>query len=403
MDFSRDERTEELRAALLAFMDEHVYPAEPAFCETVADPADPWRRPPVMAELKREARGRGLWNLFHPDPELGAGLSNVQYAPLAEITGRSPLIAPEAVNCNPPDSGNMELLSMFGSAEQRERWLTPLLNGEIRSAYCMTEPAVASSDATNIATRIDRDGDSYVINGRKWWSTGALAPECEVLLVLGVTDPDGDRHRRHSVVLVPPDTPGVRVHRGLRVLGFTEGVVGGHAEITFDDVRVPATHLLGEQGGGFAMAQARLGPGRIHHAMRLVGMAERALELMCRRTVARRSFGARIADHGVVREWIAEARVRIEQTRLLVLRAAWLIDTVGAREARTEISAIKIAAPSMAEWVIDKAVQAHGAGGLSQDFPLAVLWAQARGLRIGDGPDEVHRNVLARHELASYS
>jgi acyl-CoA dehydrogenase len=399
VDFGFDERTEQLRGELLAFMDSHVYPAEAQFAEEAVRAGEQWERPAAMAELKAVARERGLWNLFHPDPDLGAGLSNVQYAPLAEITGRSPFVAPEAVNCNPPDSGNMELLSMFASDEQRARWLEPLLRGEIRSAYAMTEPDVASSDAGNIDTRIRRDGDEYVITGRKWWTTGALSRDCKVLLVLGVTDPAAEPRRRHSVVLVPAGTPGLRILRGMTLMGYTEGAVGGHAEIVFDDVRVPVANLLGAEGGGSAMAQARLGPGRIHHAMRLVGMAERALELMCARVVSRTTFGTRIADHGVVQAWIAEARIRIEQVRLLVLRTAWLIDTVGVRGARTEVSAIKVAAPATAEWVIDKAIQAHGAAGLSQDFPLAMLWAQARGLRIGDGPDEVHRMVLARHEL----
>jgi acyl-CoA dehydrogenase len=402
MDFTYDARTEELRERLLSFMDSHVYPAEKVFAEQVAEAADAgriWERPPIIDELKAEAFSRGLWNLFLAHHPQGAGLSNLQYAPLAEITGRSPAIAPEALNCAAPDTGNMEVLAEFGSAEQQERWLRPLLDGEIRSAFCMTEPDVASSDATNIATRIDRDGDEYVINGRKWWSSGAMDPRCAILIVMGKTAPDGERHRQQSMILVPRDTPGVRVERGLRVFGFTEGPHGGHAEVVFSDVRVPAGNLIAGEGDGFAIAQARLGPGRIHHCMRLIGAAERALELMCRRALGRTAWGAPLAGQGVIQDWIAESRVRIESARLLVLKTAWLMDTVGNRGAHTEIQAIKIATPAMAEWVIDKAIQTHGAGGVSQDFPLAQLWAGARTLRFADGPDEVHKRSLARREL----
>jgi acyl-CoA dehydrogenase len=383
-------------------MDDEVYPAESVFAEQVAKLDDPWSRPPIIEELKGKARERRLWNLFLPESPLGAGLTNLQYAPLAEITGRSPTLAPEALNCSAPDTGNMEILSMFGTQAQQDGWLRPLLDGRIRSAFCMTEPEVASSDATNIATRIEPDGDEYVITGRKWWSTGALSPDCKLLIVMGVTNPDADRHYRQSMVLVPKDTPGVNVLRGMQVFGYTDGPHGGHAEVVFDDVRVPRTNLLGEEGGGFAIAQARLGPGRIHHCMRLIGMSERAFDLMCRRVLSRNAFGRALADQGVIQEWIAESRVRIEQLRLLVLKTAWLIDTVGARDARAEVSAIKIAAPLTAEWVLDKAIQAHGAGGLSQDFPLASLWAGIRTLRLADGPDEVHRMALARRELARY-
>ncbi|MEV4203041.1 acyl-CoA dehydrogenase family protein [Micromonospora globbae] len=403
MDFAYDTRTEELRAELTAFLDEHVYPAEAVHAAHVAEAGDPWARPPVMAELKAEARKRGLWNLFLPDRRYGAGLTNLQYAPLAELTGRSPHLAPEALNCAAPDTGNMELLAEFGSEEQRERWLRPLLEGEIRSAFCMTEPDVASSDATNIATRITRDGDHYVINGRKWWSSGAMDPRCEIFIVMGKTDPDADRHRQQSMVLVPRDTPGVTVRRGMTVFGYSDAAHGGHAEIDFTDVRVPVENLVGEEGGGFAIAQARLGPGRIHHCMRLVGMAERALELLCRRVTERVAFGRPLAEQGVVREWIAESRVRIEQARLLVLKTAWLMDTVGNKGAHTEIQAIKIATPAMAEWVIDKAIQAYGGAGVSQDTPLAALWSQARTLRLADGPDEVHRASLARRELRRHT
>jgi acyl-CoA dehydrogenase len=402
MDFAFDARTEDLRGQLLAFMDEVIHPAEAVFAEQVAAADDPWDRPPVMAELKAEARRRGLWNLFLPDTTHGAGLTNLQYAPLAEISGRSPALAPEAMNCAAPDTGNMELLAMFGTEDQQRQWLKPLLDGEIRSAFCMTEPEVASSDATNIATSIVRDGDHYVINGRKWWSSGAMSPRCQILIVMGKTDPDADRHAQQSMVLVPRDTPGVTVRRGTHVFGYTDGPHGGHGEVEFRDVRVPAENLLGAAGAGFAIAQARLGPGRIHHCMRLIGMAERALELMCRRVSRRVAFGKPLAAQGVIQEWIAESRVRIEQARLLVLKTAWLMDTVGNRGAHTEIQAIKIATPAMAEWVIDKAIQAHGGGGVSQDFPLAQLWAQARLLRLADGPDEVHRMSLARRELKPY-
>jgi len=406
MDFGFDARTEQLRGELSEFMAQCVYPAEPVFAEQAAalaaNPGTRWDRPPIMAELKAEARRRGLWNLFLPDAEFGAGLTNLQYAPLAEITGRSPTIAPEAVNCAAPDTGNMELLAMFGTDDQQKRWLRPLLEGEIRSGFCMTEPDVASSDARNISTRIERDGDQLVINGRKWWTTGALSPRCRILIVMGKSDPGGEWHRQQSMVLVPADTPGVRVARGLSVFGYDDATHGGHAEVEFDNVRVPAENLLGELGAGFAIAQARLGPGRIHHCMRLIGMAERALELTCRRVSERVAFGRPLARQGVVREWIAEARVRIEQARLLVLKTAWLMDTAGNTAAHTEIQAIKIVTPRMAEWVLDKAIQAHGGGGVSQDFPLAALWAGARSLRLADGPDEVHLASLARRELQKH-
>ncbi len=401
MDFSYDERTEQLRAELLDFMEQHVYPAE-AIAEHQLGEIPPWTTPPVMEELKTEARKRGLWNLFLPNNPLGAGLTNLQYAPLAEISGRSGHLAPEAMNCAAPDTGNMEVLSMFGTAEQQDRWLKPLLAGEIRSAFCMTEPEVASSDATNITTRIERDGDHYVINGRKWWSSGAMNPRCEIFIVMGKTDPDAERHRQQSQILVPRNTPGVEIHRGMHVFGYDDGWHGGHAEITFTDVRVPAANLIAGEGEGFAIAQARLGPGRIHHCMRLIGMAERALELMCRRASERVAFGRTLASQGVVGEWIAEARVRIEQARLLVLKTAWLMDTVGNKGAHTEIQAIKIVVPEMAGWVLDKAIQLHGAGGVSQDFPLAHMWASARTLRLADGPDEVHKASLAKRELRKY-
>ncbi|MDQ2875128.1 MAG: acyl-CoA dehydrogenase family protein [Actinomycetota bacterium] len=406
MEFTFDERTEDLRRQLLAFMDEHVRPAEKVFEEQVAEmeaQGRGWERPAIIDDLKVKARGLGLWNLFLTHRSEGAGLTNLQYAPLAEITGHSPLIAPEALNCAAPDTGNMELLADFGDEEQQARWLKPLLDGEIRSAFCMTEPDVASSDATNISTSIMRDGDIFVINGRKWWSSGAMDPRCKILIVMGKTNLSADRHRQQSMILVPRDTPGVTVKRGLRVFGFTDGTHGGHAEIEFKDVRVPAANLIAEEGDGFAMAQARLGPGRIHHCMRQVGAAERALELMCRRVTERIAFGRPLAEQGVIQDWIAESRVRIETARLLVLKTAWLMDTVGNKGAHTEIQAIKIATPEMAQWVIDRAIQAHGAGGISQDFPLARLWASARTLRFADGPDEVHKRSLAWRELKKYA
>ncbi|MDH6708884.1 acyl-CoA dehydrogenase [Kitasatospora sp. MAA19] len=403
MDFAYDARTNALREQLLAFMDRHVHPAEAVLAEQLADPARPsWNVPPVVAELQAEARKQGLWNLFLPG-EGGAGLTNLQYAPLAEITGRSPQLAPPALNCAAPDTGNMELLAQFGTAEQRERWLRPLLDAEIRSAFAMTEPEVASSDATNIATRIERDGDEYVVNGRKWYITGAMNPQCRILIVMGKTDPDAEPHRQQSMVLVPRDTPGVTVKRGMTVFGYDDADHGGHAEVLFEDVRVPVGNLIGEEGAGFAIAQARLGPGRIHHCMRAIGIAERALELMCRRVSGRVAFGRPLAEQGVVQDWIAESRVRIEQLRLLVLKTAWLMDTVGNRGAHTEIQAIKIATPRTVEWILDKAVQAYGAAGVSQDTPLAQLWAGNRTLRLADGPDEVHKRSLARRELKRHA
>jgi len=400
MDFTFDARTEEMRARLLDFMDNHVYPAEPVFAEQLARLEDRWAwdSVPVLAELRAEARRRGLWNLFLPGAH-GAGLTNLQYAPLAEITGRSVHLAPAVVNCAAPDTGNMEVLSMFGDEAQRKEWLQPLLEGEIRSAFAMTEPDVASSDATNVATRIERDGDEYVINGRKWWITGAMNPDARILIVMGKTDPAAERHRQQSMILVPRNTAGVRIHRGMEVFGYDDHYHGGHAELTFSDVRVPAENLIGGEGDGFAIAQARLGPGRVHHCMRLIGAAERAIELMCARADERVAFGKPLAEQGVVRDWIAEARVRVEQLRLLVLKTAWLMDTVGNKGAHTEIQAIKIASPATVQWILDKAIQAHGAGGLSQDLPLAAAYANARTLRFADGPDEVHKNALARAEL----
>jgi acyl-CoA dehydrogenase len=395
MDFTFDEKTEDYRKRLLDFMDAFVYPAEASF-----HPSG-WDIPPVIAQLQASARDAGLWNLFLPGSH-GAGLTNLQYAPLAEITGRSPSIAPAALNCAAPDTGNMEVLAQFGTPAQQEEWLRPLLDGTIRSAFAMTEPDVASSDATNIGTLIERDGDDYVINGRKFYISGAMNPNCKIFIVMGKTDPSADRHVQQSMILVPRDTPGLTVKRGMTVFGYTDGDHGGHAEVLFEQVRVPATNLISTEGSGFAISQARLGPGRIHHCMRLIGMAERALELMCKRTLARAAFGKPLADQGVVQDWIAESRVRIEQARLLVLKAAWLMDTVGNKGAHTEIQAIKIVVPSAVEWIVDKAIQAHGAAGVGQDTPLAHLWAAARTLRLADGPDEVHKRSLARRELGRY-
>jgi len=400
MDFSTDERTELLKKELVDFMYGHVYPAEAAYEEELKNLENPyaWSESPIINKLRAEARSRGLWNLFLPGEE-GAGLSNVQYAPLAEITGRSRTLAPAALNCSAPDTGNMELLAQFGTAEQKEKWLKPLLEGEIRSAFAMTEPAVASSDATNIETSIVRDGDEYVINGRKWFITGAMNPNAKIFIVMGKTDPSAERHRQQSQILVPRDTPGVIVKRAMTIFGYDDHYNGGHAEIEFKDVRVPVANIIGGEGDGFAIAQARLGPGRIHHCMRAIGMAERAVKMMCERADDRVAFGKPLSEQGVIRDWIAESRVRLEQLRLMVLKTAWLMDTVGNKGAHTEIQAIKIATPSTVEWILDKAIQVHGAGGLSQDFFLASAFAYARTIRFADGPDEVHKNALARNEL----
>lgn len=399
MDFAFSAPVQELRERLLDFMDSHIYPSEALYDEQCAAMAGSWDRPAIIDELKGEARNRGLWNLFLPHSEFGAGLSNLEYAPLAEITGRSPVLAPEALNCAAPDTGNMEILAMFGTPDQQSRWLTPLLDGTIRSAFSMTEPGVASSDATNISTKIERQGADYVVTGRKWWSSGAMSPRCAVTIVMGVTNPDAERHRRQSMVLVPMDAPGVNIRRSTTVFGYTDAAHGGHAEIDFDEVRVPAGNLLGEEGSGFAIAQARLGPGRIHHCMRVIGMAQRALDMTVERAGSRIAFGRPLAEQGVVREWVAQAYIRLEQARLLVLKTAWLMDTTDNRTARTEIAAIKVAAPAAALWVLDRAIQAHGGGGVSQDFPLAALWAHARTLQLADGPDEVHLRSIARDLL----
>lgn len=399
MEFAYSSRVQELQAAAMEFLQEHVIPAEASYQREKHEIPE-WETPPVIDELKKIAHERGLWNLFLPGGE--QGLTNLEYAPIAEITGRSPWIMPEAMNCSAPDTGNMELLHHFATDAVRERWLPPLLRGEIRSVYGMTEPAVASSDARNISTEIEVDGDELVITGRKWWSSGAMSPRCKVAIVMGKSDPDGSPHRQQSMVVVPLDTPGIEILRSTSVFGYSDSGHGGHAEVVYDNVRVPMDHLLGELHGGFALAQARLGPGRIHHAMRLIGMAERAFDLMCERSLVRFPFGKAVAEQGVVQDWIAEARIRIEQVRLLVLKTAWLMDTVGNKGAMIEISAIKVAAPQMATWVIDHAIQAHGGMGVSQDTPLAEMYQQARMLRIADGPDEVHKMALARRELKRY-
>ena len=400
MDFAFDATTEDYRQRLLAFMDEQVYPNESTYYEQVSQLDDywAWSRTPILRELQAKARQEGLWNLFLPG-EYGAGLTNLQYAPLAEITGRSPGLAPAVFNCSAPDTGNMEVLVIAGSAEQKDRWLAPLLAAEIRSGFAMTEPDVASSDATNISTSIVRDGDDYVINGRKWWITGAMNPDCAIFIVMGKTDPSADRHRQQSMILVPRDTPGVEIVRGMQVLGYDDHDHGGHAEMVFRDVRVPASNLIAGEGDGFFIAQARLGPGRIHHCMRSIGMAERAIELMCERVEGRVTFGRPLADQGVIREWIARSRIEIEQLRLLTLKAAWLMDTLGVRGAHTEIQAIKIAAPLTVQGILDRAMQAFGAMGLSQDTPLAAMFAGIRTLRLADGPDEVHLSALGKHEI----
>jgi acyl-CoA dehydrogenase len=399
MDFEFSARSAQLQQDLLAFMDSHVYPAEARYESQLAASGDPHSQPPVMEELKAEARGRGLWNLFLPDATWGAGLNNTDYAPLAEIMGRS-AIAPEAANCSAPDTGNMELLVLFGTGAQQREWLVPLLDGTIRSCFAMTEPAVSSSDASNIAATITRDGDSLVLNGRKWWTSGILGKDCKLMIFMGCTNPEEAPHRRQSMVLVPTDTRGITVLRNLPVFGYTDRL--GHGEVQFTDVRVPAANLLGTEGGGFAMAQARLGPGRVHHAMRAIGMAERALELMCRRVTSRVAFGGPLADQGVVREWIARSRIEVDQARLLVLKAAWLMDTRGNKAARTEVAEIKVAALDVAHRVIDRALQAHGGAGVSDDFPLARMYTSVRALRIADGQDEVHLRTVARRELAKY-
>lgn len=404
MDFAHSEKVRALQQRLNAFMDEHIYPNEAVFEAEVEEnrrKGNPWVPTQVVERLKEKAKAAGLWNLFLPESKFGAGLTNLEYAPLAEIMGRSP-IAPEVFNCSAPDTGNMEVLVRYGNAEQQQQWLIPLLEGRIRSGFAMTEPAVASSDATNIEASIRREGDEYVINARKWWTSGAPDPRCKILIFMGKTDPDNpSRHRQQSMILVPMDTPGVTMVRPLTVFGY-DHAPHGHGEVDFRDVRVPVSNILLGEGRGFEIAQGRLGPGRIHHCMRLIGLAERALELMCRRALKRVAFHRPVADQGVTRERIANARMLIDQARFLTLNAAWMMDTAGNKVAKKEIAMIKVVAPNMACQVIDWAIQVHGGGGVCDDFPLAHAYAHARTLRFADGPDEVHRNQIAKYELGPY-
>jgi acyl-CoA dehydrogenase len=400
MEFEFSDRCTEYRGRLLAFMDEWIYPNEAVFDLQVEESRDPHFYPPILDTLKAEARKHGLWNLFQPHAGWwGEGFSNLDYAPLAEIMGRSP-IAPEVCNCSAPDTGNMEVLTMFGTPDQQEKWLRPLLDGEIRSAFGMTEPDVASSDATNVSLRIERDKDHYVLNGRKWWTTNAFHKNLKILIVMGKTDPGAHPHRQQSQILVPADTPGLTFKRNLKVFGYTDNE--GHGETIFENVRVPVTNLIANEGDGFMISQARLGPGRIHHCMRIIGAAERALELMCQRVLSRNTFGQPIAQRANIQDWIAEARIELEMIRLLTLKTAWLMDSVGTKGALMEISAIKVAAPNVALKIIDRAIQSHGAAGVCQDFPLAYSYANIRGLRLADGPDEVHKRTIARRELRKY-
>jgi len=399
MEFAFSDRCQEYREKLLAFMDECVYPNEHVYDEQLAAAGDPHHQPAVMEEMKAEARKRGLWNLFQPHVEFGPGLTNAEYAPLAEIMGRS-RIASEACNCSAPDTGNMEVLTMFGTPEQQGMWLQPLLAGEIRSAFAMTEPDVASSDATNISMSMVRDGDEWVLNGRKWWISGAAHPNCKIFIVMAKSDPTAAPHRQQSQILVPMGTPGLTVVRSLPVFGYVDQE--GHVELRFENVRVPASNMIANEGDGFAISQARLGPGRIHHCMRSIGAAERALELMCNRALSRTTFGKRVAERSNIMDWIAEARIELEMVRLLTMKTAWMMDTVGNKAAAVEISAIKVAAPNVALKILDRAIQVHGAGGLSEDWPLAQMYAHLRTLRLADGPDEVHKMTIARRELRKH-
>ncbi|WP_309132609.1 acyl-CoA dehydrogenase family protein [Brevibacterium sp.] len=394
------ERSLDYQERLTTFMDEFVYPAEPIYAAQMAEAGSPHVQPQILEDLKSEAKRQGLWNLFHPHPEWGPGLTNLEYAPLAEITGRSPDLAPEAINCNAPDTGNMEVLTLYGTDEHKEKYLRPLLAGTMASAFAMTEPDVASSDATNIQMRMERTDDGYVLNGRKWFASNGMHPNCRVLIVMGKTDPTAPKHRQQSMLVVPIDAPGITVVRNLPVYGYHDRE--GHAEITFEDVRVPFKDVLKGEGEGFAISQARLGPGRIHHCMRAIGVAERALELMVKRAVSRVTFGTPLAERANIQDWIAEARIEIDQARLLTLHAADMMDKHGNKVAKNQIAEIKVVAPTMALKVLDRAVQVHGAAGVTEDFPLARLWAHMRTLRLADGPDEVHKRSIARNEIKKH-
>lgn len=401
MNFAYSDKVVTLQKQLTKFMEDYIYPNEKIYEQQVNEGENRWSTvPPIMEELKQKAKEQGLWNLFLPNSEYGAGLTNLEYAPLCEIMGRS-AIAPEVFNCSAPDTGNMEVLERYGTEEQKEKWLKPLLAGEIRSCFSMTEPDVASSDATNIQLSIKRENDEYVINGRKWWSSGAGDPRCQISIVMGKTNPEANRHEQQSMILVPLDTPGLKIERMVPVFGY-DHAPHGHGEISYDNVRVPVSNILWGEGKGFAIAQGRLGPGRIHHCMRLIGAAERALEEMCKRVETRITFGKKLSEQGVVRDWIAKSRLEIEQARLLTLKAAYMMDTVGNKEAKQEIAMIKAVAPMMASNVIDRAIQSFGAAGISDDFPLAFMWVQARTLRFADGPDEVHKEQIAKLELKKY-
>ncbi|QQK80286.1 acyl-CoA dehydrogenase family protein [Salicibibacter cibi] len=395
MDFALSKEVKDLQNKISQFMDDVIYPNETVYEEQLNEQR--WHSPPIMEKMKEKAKAAGLWNLFLPESEYGAGLTNLEYAPLCELMGRSS-IAPEVFNCSAPDTGNMETLVRYGSDDQKKKWLEPLLAGEIRSAFAMTEPQVASSDATNIETKITKDGNEYIINGRKWWTSGIMDPRCEIMIVMGKNDPDGPKYTQQSMILVPTETPGVTIKRHLPVFGYDDAP-HGHGEVEFDNVRVPASNILWDEGKGFAISQGRLGPGRIHHCMRLIGLAERSLETMCERVQDRSTFGKTLAEQGVIQEWIADSRIDIDQARLLTMKAAYMMDTVGNKEGRMDIAMIKVVAPNMALRVIDRAIQAHGGGGVTDDFTLAKAWTKARTLRLADGPDEVHRRTIGRLEL----
>lgn len=402
MDFEFSDKVKRLQKEITEFMEEHIYPNEKIYEQQLNEGASRWEVPPIMEVLKKEAKEKGLWNLFLPESEYGFGLNNFEFAPLCEIMGRSPFFAPEVFNCSAPDTGNMEVIERYGTEDQKKEWLIPLLEGKIRSAFAMTEPLMASSDARNIESSIKRDGDSYVINGRKWWTSGAPDPRCKILIFMGKSNPDAHVYEQQSMILVPIDTPGVKIIRNLNVFGYDDAP-HGHAEVLFENVRVPASNMIWGEGKGFAIAQGRLGPGRIHHCMRLIGVAERALELMIERSQNRNAFGSAIVDKGVVRQWIADSRIEIDQARLLTLNAAYLMDKVGNKAAKKEIAMIKVAAPQVASKVLDRAIQVHGGGGVSQDFPLARFWTLSRIVRIADGPDEVHREAVAKQEIKEFA